>query len=177
MFKGSLLCASLAVLLFVGFAILADSASASTAGPGGGSGLQWETPIQTIVRSVSGPVAYGFAVLGLVALAVKFVFGGEMGDILRYTLNGVVALSILMFSVPLLGTLFAGAVIEDQDNSSMLIRFALPLSIGLFGGWATNRYLLDAQASLSARLFLTFTAVTVFQLGLLFAVELIRQTS
>jgi hypothetical protein len=42
---------------------------------------------------------------------VKFVFGGEMGDILRYTLNGVVALSILMFSVPLLGTLFAGAVI------------------------------------------------------------------
>jgi type IV secretion system protein VirB2 len=111
MFKGSLLLASLAVLLFVGFAIFADSASASTAGPGGGSGLQWETPIQTIVRSVSGPVAYGFAVLGLVALAVKFVFGGEMGDILRYTLNGVVALSILMFSVPLLGTLFAGAVI------------------------------------------------------------------
>lgn len=111
MFKGNFPGAALTVLVLLSLALFADAASASTAGPGGGSGLQWETPIQTIVRSVSGPVAYGFAVLGLIGLAVKYTIGGDMGDMMKTVLNVVIAISMLMFAVPLLGTLFAGAVI------------------------------------------------------------------
>ncbi len=113
MFKGNVPGAALTVLVFLCLVIFAGVASASTATPGGGSGLQWETPIQMITRSLSGPVAFGFAILALVAAAVTFAFGAELSGFLKTTLNIVLALSILMFSVPLLGTLFAGAVVPD----------------------------------------------------------------
>src|SRR5688500_4626967 len=91
--------------------LFAEVAVASTAGPGGGSGLQWETPIQAIVRSFSGPVAYGFAVLALLGIGVKYSIGGDFGDMSRTALNVVIVISILMFAVPMLGTLWTGAVI------------------------------------------------------------------
>ena len=114
MFKGKFPAIALTgymFLIFIAFMGISDAAFASTAGPGGGAGLQWENPIQMIVRSISGPVAYGFAVLALVGFAVSYAFGNELSDFLRKVLNFVVGLSILMFAVPLLGTLFAGAVI------------------------------------------------------------------
>lgn len=108
MFKGNW-----PLLVFVCLAVFAEVAVASTAGPGGGSGMQWETPIQTIVRSLSGPVAYGFAVLGVIALAIKYLIGGDLGDTFRQILNVVIVISMLMFAVPMLGTLFVGAAVPD----------------------------------------------------------------
>lgn len=99
------------IFAFLSLALFADISFASTAGPTGGEGLQWEQPIQKIIRSLSGTVAYGFAVLGLVALAAKYSIGGSLGDIFSTGINVVIAVSILMFAIPMLGTLFAGALI------------------------------------------------------------------
>lgn len=101
----------LIVFVCVCLALVTDQALASTAGPGGGSGLQWENPIQMLIRSISGPVAYGFGVLALVAFTVGYAFGDEMSSALKKLLNVVIGIAGLMFAVPLIGTLFVGAVL------------------------------------------------------------------
>ena len=97
-------------LIFI-LVLFADTAAASSAGPGG-SGMQWETGLQMIVRSVTGPVAYAFAAGGVVALGIRLAGGTDMDDFTKRVLNAVMGLSLIMFSIPLLGTLFAGAVIS-----------------------------------------------------------------
>ena len=114
MFKGNFPAIALAgymFLIFVAFMGISDAAFASTAGPGGGSGLPWENPIQLIVRSISGPVAYGFGVFALFGFTIGWAFGDEMNGALKKLLNVVIGVSGLMFVVPLIGSLFVGAVI------------------------------------------------------------------
>jgi type IV secretion system protein VirB2 len=52
------------------------------AGSGGG-GLPWESPLQQIQQSITGPVA-GFIALAAVAIAgAMLIFGGELNDFAR----------------------------------------------------------------------------------------------
>lgn len=61
------------VAISVGFS---DSAFASS----GGGGLPWESPLQQIQQSITGPVA-GFIALAAVAIAgAMLIFGGELND-------------------------------------------------------------------------------------------------
>ncbi len=58
---------------------LAESALASS----GGGGLPWESPLQQIQQSITGPVA-GFIALAAVAIAgAMLIFGGELNDFAR----------------------------------------------------------------------------------------------
>jgi type IV secretion system protein TrbC len=64
------------VAISVGFS---DSAFASS----GGGGLPWESPLQQIQQSITGPVA-GFIALAAVAIAgAMLIFGGELNDFAR----------------------------------------------------------------------------------------------
>ena len=73
--KISLTCAAL-VAVSVG---LAEPALASS----GGGGLPWESPLQQIQQSITGPVA-GFIALAAVAIAgAMLIFGGELNDFAR----------------------------------------------------------------------------------------------
>jgi type IV secretory pathway VirB2 component (pilin) len=64
------------VAISIGFT---DSALASS----GGGGLPWETPLQQIQQSITGPVA-GFIALAAVAIAgAMLIFGGELNDFAR----------------------------------------------------------------------------------------------
>lgn len=70
-----LTCAAL-VAVSVG---LAEPALASS----GGGGLPWESPLQQIQQSITGPVA-GFIALAAVAIAgAMLIFGGELNDFAR----------------------------------------------------------------------------------------------
>lgn len=70
-----LTCAALAAVS-VG---LAEPALASA----GGGGLPWESPLQQIQQSITGPVA-GFIALAAVAIAgAMLIFGGELNDFAR----------------------------------------------------------------------------------------------
>ena len=114
MFKGNFPAIALAgymFLIFVGLMGISDAAFASTAGPAGGPGLPWENTIQMLIRSISGPVAYGFGVFALFAFTVGWAFGDEMTGALKKLLNVVIGISGLMFVVPFIGALFVGAVI------------------------------------------------------------------
>ena len=64
------------VAISIGFA---DFALASS----GGGGLPWESPLQQIQQSITGPVA-GFIALAAVAIAgAMLIFGGELNDFAR----------------------------------------------------------------------------------------------
>jgi type IV secretory pathway VirB2 component (pilin) len=64
------------VAISIGFT---DSALASSAG----GGLPWESPLQQIQQSITGPVA-GFIALAAVAIAgAMLIFGGELNDFAR----------------------------------------------------------------------------------------------
>ena len=73
--KIALACMGLAAISLA----LAEPASASS----GGGGLPWESPLQQIQQSITGPVA-GFIALAAVAIAgAMLIFGGELNDFAR----------------------------------------------------------------------------------------------
>lgn len=114
MFRHNFPGAALTAFLLITLALFADVALASNATPGGGTGMQWEQPIQTIVRSISGPVAYGFLVLGLISIGARLVWGGEMSEFLRSAVYFVMVGSLIAFAVGIIGgVMFAGAELPD----------------------------------------------------------------
>lgn len=67
------------VLALVVAIVVAGPALASS----GGGGLPWESPLQQIQQSITGPVA-GFIALAAVAIAGgMLIFGGELNDFAR----------------------------------------------------------------------------------------------
>lgn len=100
--------AALALLLF------SDMAFAADAGPGGGQGLQWEGPIAKIRDSISGPVAFAIALLGIVVCGAMLIWGGEISEFVRRLIMLVMVISLIVFANSILtGALFSGAILPD----------------------------------------------------------------
>lgn len=97
------------VLLFF---LLGDMAYASDATAGGGVALPWETPLEKLRKSVSGPVAFAVSLMGLVAGGIALIFGGEVGEFVKRIIYLVLVISVIVFANTLLtGALFSGAVV------------------------------------------------------------------
>ena len=76
----------------------------------GGAGLPWEQPLTTLANSVSGPVAYGLSILGIVGVGGFLIFaGGVVGDLLRGTLFVVLVISFIIASKNTLNAFGFGA--------------------------------------------------------------------
>lgn len=86
--------------------------SLADASTGGGS-LPWETPLEAIRDSVTGPVAYAISLMGIVVAGAMLVWGGEIGDFVRRIIMLTLAISLIVFAANILATLFnvSGAVI------------------------------------------------------------------
>jgi type IV secretory pathway VirB2 component (pilin) len=98
-----------ALLLFSVILFLPSLAHAASTG---GAGLEWETPLQKIRDSVTGPVAYAISLLGIVVTGAILVFGGEINEFVRRLIMLVLVISLMVFAADLLNTLFnKGAVI------------------------------------------------------------------
>ena len=77
-----------------------------------GGGLQWETPLQKVRDSITGPVAYAVSLMGIVVTGAILVFGGEINEFVRRVIMLVLVVSLMVFATDLLSTLFSkGAVI------------------------------------------------------------------
>jgi type IV secretory pathway VirB2 component (pilin) len=50
------------------------------------TGLPWETPLQTVQQSLTGPVAAGISVVGIAAGGMALVFGGELSEFAKRVL-------------------------------------------------------------------------------------------
>lgn len=64
--------------------------------------LPWEAPLQTLITSLTGPVAFGIAVVGILACGAGLVFGGEMTEMLRRLLQVGISVCLIVFAVQVL---------------------------------------------------------------------------
>lgn len=105
--------------IFVGsalaFACILALIEPSLASSGGG-GLPWESPLQQIQQSITGPVA-GFIALAAVAIAGgMLIFGGELNDFARRLVYVVLVAGILLGSTQIIALFGAtGASIGEVD--------------------------------------------------------------
>ncbi|MGC9217383.1 TrbC/VirB2 family protein [Acidithiobacillus sp.] len=75
--------------------MLPASAFASTAG--GGGGMPWDGPLQTITESLTGPVAMAIAIGAFFVAGAILVFGEDMSAFVRRLLMVVIAVCLLVF--------------------------------------------------------------------------------
>lgn len=92
--------------------VLSGDALASTS-----TGLPWESPIDTFVKSISGPFALGISILGIVMCGAGLIFGGEMSAFVRSFAVIILVVSIIVGAVSGLTVLFgvSSAVIGGPD--------------------------------------------------------------
>jgi type IV secretory pathway VirB2 component (pilin) len=97
------------LLLFAVVTTVAPSAFAGT----GATGLAWEGPLQTIQKSLSGPVAFVICIVGIVTAFSVVMFGGEMNELAKKALYVVAAGAVMVGAVPFASTLFgiSGALV------------------------------------------------------------------
>lgn len=85
---------------------------ALAASSGGGGGLPWETPLQTVQQSITGPVAYGISLIAIVAAGATLVWGGEISEFTRRIIFVVLVIALIALAAQVYSTLFAsGAVV------------------------------------------------------------------
>jgi type IV secretion system protein VirB2 len=93
-------------LTMAGLAIISNAlAHASTST----TGLPWETPLQTVQQSLTGPVAAGISVVGIAAGGMALVFGGELSEFAKRACYAVIATGAIVGAGSLMSTLFSSS--------------------------------------------------------------------
>ena len=79
----------------------------------GGAGLPWETPLELVARSLTGPVALSIAIVALMAAGGILVFGGELNEFARRACIAVLAIAFLVAGSGFMAALFgiSGALV------------------------------------------------------------------
>ncbi|MCD2514654.1 TrbC/VirB2 family protein [Comamonas endophytica] len=105
----------LGVVLVVFLFGLIQPAHAADASDGGGAGLPWEVPLGKLKKSVSGPVAFAIALLGIIACGSTLIWGGEVSEFTRRMVYVVLVVCMIVFANTMLtGALFSGALVPPQ---------------------------------------------------------------
>ncbi|GBR16753.1 TrbC/VirB2 family protein [Asaia spathodeae] len=83
---------------------------AYAASSGGGS-LPWETPLQTLTNSMSGPVAYSISIIAIGAAGATLVWGGEISEVTRRLVFLVLVISLIALATSAYSSLFASGAV------------------------------------------------------------------
>jgi type IV secretory pathway VirB2 component (pilin) len=73
---------------------------------GAGGGLPWETPLNRIAQSLTGPVALSISLIALMVAGGTLVFGGELSEIARRSCVAALAIAFLVLGAGFMTTLF-----------------------------------------------------------------------
>lgn len=87
---------------------------------GSAQGLPYEAPLERLVNSLTGPVAMGISLIGVVVSGAMLVWGGELGDFAKTILRLVLAVAIIMGASGLVRNFMGanGAVISAAAPAS-----------------------------------------------------------
>jgi type IV secretion system protein TrbC len=94
--------------LFVSIALAAPALAGTT----GGTAMPWETPLQTVEASLSGPVAKAVGIIAIVVTGLGFAFA-EGGSVMRRGIGIVFGLAIAFTATTFITSFFnvtSGAV-------------------------------------------------------------------
>ena len=86
-----------ALMLFFVAALLLVPDFAHAAGAGG-SGMPWESPLQKLVDSLTGPVAIGISILCILGAGLALAFGGEITGFVRTMIVIVLVVAVIVFA-------------------------------------------------------------------------------
>lgn len=89
----------LSVLIFL---VLPGIAEAGTTG----GALPWEGPLRTIAQSLTGPVAFSVALIGIFSTGATLVWGGEMNEFARRAVLLGLIVAVLVFATNILSSAF-----------------------------------------------------------------------
>ena len=106
---------TLAVLLLV----IAHPSFASDAG---GGGLPYEGWLNNLRKSVTGPVAFALAMIGIVVAGGVLIFGGELNAFFRTLIFLVLVMALLVGAQNLMSSFFGGAEINAQSSSLLTLK-------------------------------------------------------
>lgn len=73
---------------------------------GGGGGLPWETPLNMVAQSLTGPVALSISLIALMVAGGTLVFGGELSEFARRSCVAVLAIAFLVLGAGFMTSLF-----------------------------------------------------------------------
>lgn len=77
-----------------------------------GSALPWESSMDKLVSSITGPVAFGISIIAIVAAGAGLIFGSEISGFLKSTMILALVIGMIVASAKVLSGLFGvGAVI------------------------------------------------------------------
>jgi len=113
----------LSMLILVLLALsLPLSAEAAT---GAGGALPYETWLNALRTSVTGPVAFAVSIIGIVVAGGMLIFGGELNHFFRSLIFLVLVMALTVGAQNMMGTFFGtGAVITGLDHGSESWRYA-----------------------------------------------------
>lgn len=97
-------------LLFV-VAIVLTVEPVHAAAMGGGEGLPWESWLQRIQRSITGPVAFSIMLLAVASAGFMMAFGGQINEFIRVVIYIVLLGAFILGSAQFISIVFSGAVI------------------------------------------------------------------
>ena len=109
-YRRGLLLLGIAVVLLVATSHPAEAAAA-------GGGLPYEGWLAKIQASITGPVAFAFAIIGLVVAGAVLIFGGELNGFIR-TLMFIALVMALIITAQNMMTFFGtGAAVLGQNRA------------------------------------------------------------
>ncbi|WP_226669068.1 TrbC/VirB2 family protein [Microbulbifer aggregans] len=103
---------------FMAFTMLPVDALASTT-----TGLPWEDPLDTIMSSLTGPVALICSIIGMAVAGLSLVFaGGEVSEFVRRVIMLVLVISLIVGAASGITVLFgtSSAVIASPEALELL---------------------------------------------------------
>lgn len=113
--KGYSLWGCFCSMAFVSLLLLSvDQAHAAV---GAGGALPYETWLVSLRNSVTGPVAFTLAIVGIVVAGGILIFGGELNAFFRTLIFIVLVMALLVGANNVMSNLFQGAVIPGEINT------------------------------------------------------------
>jgi len=108
-------------LLCLTICFLSLPADAAT---GAGGALPYETWLNSLRTSVTGPVAFAVSIIGIVVAGGMLIFGGELNHFFRSLIFLVLVMALTVGAQNMMGTFFGtGAVIvQDEGRSAPAFR-------------------------------------------------------
>ena len=107
---------ALAILLLAILMVLLTPLSAS-ASVGTGGSLPYETWLENLRNSVTGPVAFSVSITGIVIAGGVLIFGGDLNGFFRTLIFLVLVMALIVGAQNVMSTFFArGAVVAMLDD-------------------------------------------------------------
>lgn len=106
----------LAVVLF----LMPTWAMAST-----DTGMPWEGPLTKVVDSVTGPVAFGVSVLGVVVAGLALVFGGQLDGFIQKIAMLALVIALIVMATNVLSSLFG---VSSTVVAALMAATGLPVA-------------------------------------------------